>query len=495
MEYTTPERRERPSRAAAPKTFKDPESDSDEPIVPRYRSVSSPGARVIHAKHENANSGSDPAIKSSPLATINQATSPKKRASIDDDGDDAASPSKKPRKIILKTNKSAAASSNAATPQPITPALSQIEVSPSGNMPDIQEIHDSLTSIQKRLSSTLYMTKVAVELDAAKKKIASLESQLLEASSSQDNKSKLEECEEKLANFLAKEQRLRNDNVELKRKLKESQAFNMELRIDVANLLDERDPHLNDAFKITDDEVEREWNGIRYKIVNFVCQVLTVKPFRAKPPPGTNHNEVEALKTMQKKNPGLAKFYFEQYIWKRLVRYVFQGEAGTFGGPTGQAFHRFCLDISEIDCQSMEEMSRVKAHTAKFLSESSDAGNTAEINRITRMMHNELYIFMDSTKKESAEGWLGGIVNKAVNLNTSFLKSRAFFVTNWIGDDEEINFDDLDVRFKTGKENGEPVLGVRISPRLGKIGNADGEFFNSTNAMAICKPIVTLNYE
>ncbi|KAF4336189.1 hypothetical protein FBEOM_9951 [Fusarium beomiforme] len=493
MEYTAPERRERPSRAAAPKCFNDPESDSDEPIVPRHRSEFSTRARVIHVKHDNADSGSDQANKSSPLATINQGTSLNKRAFTKDD-DDTASPSKKTRKIVLKTKKCTAPSNNATIPQPITPALSQIEVSPSGNMPEIQMIHDGLSFIQKLLSSTISMAEALAELDAAKRKIASLESQLLEDSVPQDNKSKLKECKRELANSLNNEQRLRNDNVELTRKLKELQAFNMELRVDVATLLNERDPHLNDAFKITDDEVEQLWGSIRYNIFNFVCQVVTVKPYRLSPPRGTNHSEVEALKAMQRKYPEEAKFYFQQYIWKRLVHYIFQGEAATFGGPTGQAFHKFCLDISEIDCQTMEEMSRVKAHTAKFLSESSDAGNTEEINRVTRMMYNELYIFMDPAKQGSAEEWLGKIVDKAVNLNNGFLKSRAFFVTNWIGEDD-FELQGVDVRGRTGKRGGEPVLGVKISPRLGKIGNGDGEFFNSINAMVLCKPIVTLNYE
>jgi hypothetical protein len=345
MEFATPERRERPSRAAAPKSFKDPESDSDEPIVPRLRPVSSTGARVIHVKNETADSGSGPAIETSPLATINQSTLLKKRSSSNEEAD---SPNKKVRKIVLKTSKSATASNNAATPQPVTPALSQIEASPSVNISDIQSLHEGLTSIQKRVSATLHTTGFAVELDAAKKRIRSLERQILEASSPNGSISKLKQCEEKLAKSLKRNERLLDDNVELNRKLKEARAFIDELRVDIAEMHDEKDPNFNDAFKVTDDEVERAWGEIRYQIFCFVSQVLTVKPYRAPAPRGADHSVVESLKKKQKKDIHLAPFYFEQYIWQCLVRSIFQGEAATFGGPAGRVFQLFCLDISSM---------------------------------------------------------------------------------------------------------------------------------------------------
>ncbi|KAF4961344.1 hypothetical protein FGADI_362 [Fusarium gaditjirri] len=492
MEFRTPERRERPSRAAAPKSFKDPESDSDEPIVPRFRSVSSTGSRVIHVKDETAHSSSDPATKTSPVATINQATVLEKRSSSDEEGD---SPNKKVRKIVLKTNKFAAASNNAATPQPVTPALSHVGNSPSDNLSDIQSLHESLTSIQKRVSATLHATGFAVELEAAKKKITSLERQLIEASSLDDSASEFRQCKNELAMSLERTRRLLDDNVELTRKFKETRAYADELRVEIAAMENEKNPNFNDAFKVTDDEVERIWGEIRYQIFSFVTQVLTVKPYRKSAPRGADHSVVEGLKKEQKKDIHLAGFYFEQYIWECLVRFIFQGEAATFGGPAGKVFQLFCLDISKIDCKSMSELSRVKAHTANLLNEQFDQNNKKEVEGIVQKMKNDLAIFMGSGEEDEAEAKLRSIVGKAVKLNNYFLKSRAFFVTDWDLDDESDNFDGLIVRYKSGKQSGEPVVGVQISPRLSKIGNANGEFFNSTNAMVIYKPMVTLNYE
>ncbi|VTT63650.1 unnamed protein product [Fusarium fujikuroi] len=499
MELTTPERRERPSRAAAPKSFKDPESDSDEPIIPRFRSVSSAKSRSIHVKDETVHSSSDPAVETSPLLTLNQSAVLKKRSSSDEEAD---SPNKKVRKIVLKTNKSATASNNASTPRPVTPDLSHAEDSPSNNLSDIQSLHEGLTSVQKRISTTLRKTELAVKLDAAQKKIASLERQVLEASSPDDSTSKLKQCEEKLAAAMKRNSRLVNDNVELTRNLKDTQAYANGrqayadgLRREIAVMCEERDPNFNDAFKVTDDEVERAWNGIRYDIFSFVAQVLTVKPFRKTAPRGADHSVVEALKKEQKKDANLAEFYFEQYIWKCLVLHIFQGEAAIFGGPAGRVFQLFCLDISKIDCESMPELSRVKAHTANLLYKQFDENNQKEAKGIVDRMKNDLAIFMGSDQEHKAEERLKNIVSKAVWLNSQFLKSRAFFVTDWDIDDECDNFDDLNVCHRSGIQGGKPVVGIHISPRLSKIGNADGEFFNSTNAMVICKPIVTLNYE
>ncbi|KAF4423662.1 hypothetical protein FACUT_10505 [Fusarium acutatum] len=498
MEFTTPERRERPSRAAAPNSFKDPESDSDEPIVPRFRSVSSARSRSIHVKDETAHSSSDPAIETSPLPTLNQSAVLKKRSSSDEVAD---SLNKKVRKIVLKTNKSATASNNAATQRPVTPGLSHVEDSPSDDLSGIRSLHEGLTSIENRISTALRKTKFAVELDAAKKKIASLERQLLEASSPNDSTSKLKQCEKELVAAMKRNCRLLNDNVELTRNLKDTQAYANdrqayadELRREIAAMLKERDPNFNDAFKVTDDEVESAWNSIRYDIFTFVAQVLTVKPYQKRAPREADHSVVEALKKEQKKDIHLAEFYFEQCIWKCLVRYIFQGEAATFGGPAGRVFQLFCLDISKIDCESMPELSRVKAHTANFLNKHFDENNQKEAKGIVDRMKNDLAIFMGSDQEHKAEEKLKSIVNKAVKLNNYFLKSRAFFVTDWDIDDESDNFDNLIVRHRSGIAGGKPVVGIQISPRLSKIGNADGEFFNST-AMVIHKPIVTLNYE
>jgi hypothetical protein len=112
------------------------------------------------------------------------------------------------------------------------------------------------------------------------------------------------------------------------------------------NEIQARKSRPNGSFKLMDDEVDKEWRRIAFDIRQFVLQILTVEPFRVSAPKGTNHQEIEALKRIQKKTPELAPFKFQKYIWERLVTDVFQAGVNTWGGPTGQAFNLFCLDIS-----------------------------------------------------------------------------------------------------------------------------------------------------
>ena len=137
----------------------------------------------------------------------------------------------------------------------------------------------------------------------------------------------------------------------------------------------------------------------------------------------------------------------------------------------------------------MRELSRVKAHTADFISKHSDAGNSNWIKHIARGMKNDLSIFMNPSDADDAGKRLWGIVRQAVELNNKLLKSRAFFLTNWMGKEYD-DLDDLDIRYTRGEGDGEPVVDVKISPTLSKIGNADGRYFDQ--AMVICKPMVTM---
>ncbi|KAM0546675.1 hypothetical protein ACHAPJ_010712 [Fusarium lateritium] len=503
----TPGRRERPSRAAAPKNMTeidDSEGDSS-PLssVPIPLSSAATAIAIVDDddKYELSSTDSVTSIpattsKTMALAAINRDSSPTKRAFSENEG---GSPTKKPRKVIIKTSSKKSTEDNDASTQTVSPvqALTPLSLQavapsqpPSAGVSNIHQIiHDSLISVQDHVAIALQETQVGLDLEQANKKIASLEQQLQAALSSQDSQLDLKQCKEKLHRTLQSEINLRKENDNLKRERDHVRAFNDELRIELAAEIDGKEEHFNDAFKVSDDQVEKEWRGIAFDIRNFVFQICTVEPFRIAAPREADHKEVEALKKHQKKTPELAPFCFQQYIWRRLVRHVFQAETSTWGGPVGRAFHLFCLDISKIDFEGMRELSRVKAHTADFLSKHSDAGNSNWIKHIARGMKNDLSIFMNPSDADDAGKRLWGIVRQAVELNNKLLKSRAFFLTNWMGKEYD-DLDDLDIRYTRGEGDGEPVVDVKISPTLSKIGNADGRYFDQ--AMVICKPMVTM---
>ncbi|KAM0235781.1 hypothetical protein ACHAPO_005566 [Fusarium lateritium] len=468
------EKRERPSRAAAPtKNMKDPDSeDDDQPIRPQK----STSAGVIRADYDNPSIGFSPdsitvisaQSSASSMATLNRPSSPKKRSSPEADSD---SPTKKSRKIVIKTKKST---------QAVTPALSQVSITPqpaSGSIPEIEAMRKYLKSLEGR------MNKDAAGRDEAQKKIALIEQKLQDAQAAKTDENDLIHP--------ADDQDLRKENEDL---LMENQKLKIRMAEQnnfIATL--KQDRITPSGFKLMDCDAENEWKGIAFEIRNFVFQVLTKQPYRDQAPRGANLKHVEGLKKQQKKNIHTAPYHFQRYIWLHLVEDIFQAGKATWGGPTGNAFHRYCLDLSEINFEGMTQLSTFKSSQADLLSKCFDGHNREEATSIAREMALTLEIFMNPDameRKTSPLKRLMSIVRKAVELNDKFLRSRAFYLTNWLVHDDW-EWDDLDIRYYTGEKGGVKNVDVEISPRLRKIGNADGRHFDE--ALEMCQPMVTVH--
>ncbi|GKT97769.1 hypothetical protein FLAG1_00232 [Fusarium langsethiae] len=480
---SSPERRERPSRAAAPtKNMKEPDSDDDDqPIRPQ----SSSSARVIRADKDNSSVGFSPdsitvisaQSSASSMATLNRPISPKKRNSPETESE---SPTKKSRKIVIKTNKST---------QAVTPAPSQAGITPQparSTIPEIEAMHKFLTQLESR------MNRNAADRDEEKKNNALLKQALQDAQTAKAGKKDLTHPTD--------DQDLLNENEKLKRRISEQNHYIATLR---------QDRIAPSSFKLMDSDVELEWKGIAFEIRNFVSQVLTKRPYRDSAPRGANQRDVEAFKKRQRKDIYTAPYHFQRYIWVRLVEDIFQAGKATWGGPAGNAFHRYCLNISgmfwspisillsltdkflEIDFEGMTQLSAFKSSQAEVMSKFSDEYNREQTMSIAREMALTLEIFMDPEEKKartSPQKRLMDIVRKAVKLNDKFLRSRAFYLINWLQSDWEWN--DLEIHHFSGEEGGVKNVDVEISPRLRKIGNADGHHFDQ--ALEMCQPMVTV---
>ncbi|KAF5027678.1 hypothetical protein F66182_239 [Fusarium sp. NRRL 66182] len=512
MTLPSTSRRERLSREAAPRVLKEID-DSDggsSPLSSVAVSPSTPISRTPAGDNKDGNGQSSsgsvasiPAITPQRLTTTNQNNSLSKRRTNEDDG---GSPSKRPRRLIFKVRKRSGDDetrpAQGATPtqealvhlppQTIAPAQA-----PSSDLTNLQKMKDGLAAMQQvqgQLTATIQQSQIGVDLEQANKRIAILEQKLQAAPVPRDTQDRLIRCQEKLERTIRSEINLRAENDKLRRERDQFKAFNDELRTDMAKVIDEKEEHMNDAFKVTDDQVKLEWRGIAFEIRNFVSQVLTVVPHGVRKPQEESQKEVTALRKNQETCPELAPFYFQQHIWQTLVCRVFNAEACVWGGSVGQAFHRFCLEISMIDFSDMKELSRIKAHTADFLSKSSNDKNNAQVKKITWYIHGTLLIFMDPNQVDVAPIRLFNIVCRAVALNTQFLKSRAFFLINWLKDDVSlIEPYEYDVQYTRGDPDGESVVEVEVAPMLSKVGNADGDHFDKKTALLICSPVVTVN--
>ncbi|UZP44393.1 hypothetical protein NXS19_012205 [Fusarium pseudograminearum] len=495
---SSPERRERPSRAAAPtKNMKEPDSEDDDlPIKPPISALEG----VLRADNKNSSVGFSPesitviSAKSiassmpSSMETLNRSSSPKKRNSPEAESE---SPTKKSRMIKIKTNKST---------QAMTPAPSQASVTPQpafSSIPEIEAMHKCIRSLESRIKQD------AADRNEDQKSIASIKQALQEAQAAKTG--------EKDFTHPTDDQGLRKENEELveetqklKRRISEQNHFIATLR---------QDRIAPSSFKLMDCDVETEWKGIAFDIRNFVSQVLTKQPYRDSAPRGANMRDVEVLKKLQKKNIHTAPFHFQRYyIWKHLVDDIFQAGKATWGGPAGNSFHRYCLEISgafrssicisislsytdnfpEIDFEDMTQLSTFKSSQADAMSKCSDEHNRGEAKSIALEMALTLKIFMNPEEvkpKTSPQKRLMSIVHKAVELNDKFLRSRAFYLTNWLQSDWD--WDDVEIRYYTGETSGVKNVDVEISPRLRKIGNADGRNFDQ--AIELCQPMVTVH--
>lgn len=263
-----------------------------------------------------------------------RAAAPTKNMRDPDSSEDDA-PSKKTRKILLKTKVSTQPVTQAST-QPVTPASSQAAVTPqptSSSIPEIQALYECIYSVESR------MARDAAELSNAQKDFVIIEKAFEKVMGDKE----VDTSEASFAHPTddnqdpQENQKLRQENRQLKTRLSEEKYRVAELQRQSLPL---------SQFKVMDCDVVSEWRRIAFDIRNFVYQVLTKKPHGEKTPQGANFKVVEALKKIQKKDIRTAPYHFQRYIWMRLVEDIFQAGKATWGGSAGQAFHRYCLDIS-----------------------------------------------------------------------------------------------------------------------------------------------------
>jgi myosin heavy subunit len=233
---------------------------------------------------------------------------------------------------VIKTKKST---------QAVTPVPSQAEITPqpaSTSISEIEAVEESLKALKSR------MIQDAADRAKDKKKIESIEQALQEAKTGEKGKKNFTQLTDDGQGLRKENHELQKNNDELHKENHELKKHMSELRHRIATLM--QGSIAPTSFKVMDGDVEREWKGIAFDIRNFVSQVLTKRPYRESAPRGANQNDVQALKKHLSKDANTAPYHFQRYIWLHLVEDVFQAGKATWGGPAGNAFHRYCLNIS-----------------------------------------------------------------------------------------------------------------------------------------------------
>ncbi|KAL7927678.1 hypothetical protein ACQKWADRAFT_325166 [Trichoderma austrokoningii] len=211
------------------------------------------------------------------------------------------------------------------------------------------------------------------------------------------------------------------------------------------------------SLKVSDDTIAGEWHQLYYKVQNVVSNYLTnASPSGAATDRTTSMSDISVRRR----------------LWGLIHFHCFSGHMGHWYETIGQILAR---RIDQIDpqtlpsCQYLKMISHMKsAFDPELKEDESLSGSSEEIQAIIDAMP----CFKDNMppEQEVFKRDLGEIMKQAVNLHLAMMKSKDIFVVKWVVND-----------------NGE---GDFESPAVWKIGNADGENFDS--AMVLCKSMVVV---
>lgn len=209
-----------------------------------------------------------------------------------------------------------------------------------------QQVNQFLAHLRDNADAAQRSVQGFLDSQAMRAKITALEAQLA-ALSARGVGGDLPECQRALDASRARERELSTSFDTLTAQYREQKAYSDELRRDVGELSDMLEKFSDAPYeKVTDDEIEHEWLRLAHEIQNFALQLLTRDPRGVTAPAGANTVQVNALRVRRRQDPGLVGFYFQKHIWDRINGEVFLAGSNVWGGRSGRAFNRLCIDVT-----------------------------------------------------------------------------------------------------------------------------------------------------
>ncbi|RSL56301.1 hypothetical protein CEP54_008899 [Fusarium duplospermum] len=530
--YSVPKNASASRIATAPVNLTHSSSSDDIPLMLGKKARAAKAAAARQAAKEDGDAGYESSGSNSSIPAV----SPKNATSLVEQASPAAkrgatseqhidSPAKKPRIVLKRSNRSSDGASISVSPKSPTEGLASAskEVTPATSLAQsqpplptapyeavtlhstafhpagttsLQQLSDFLAHVRDDADAAQRRVQGALDAEAMQAKITALEAQLATfRAQGGGGGGDFAEFQKALDASQARERELSASFESLKVEYQKQKVYTDELRRDVSDLSDELEKYTDFPYdKVTDDEIGRQWLQLAHEIQNFTLQLLTRDPLRVTAPPGANTPQVNALRQKRKQDPELVNFHFQKHIWDRINSEVFQAGSDLWGGRSGKAFNRLCIDATKGDPDEMKNLSPMKAQVAKLLRSTHDDGNKTQVAKLVNGLKADLFVFTDheitkdAEKAKVVERRLKKIVDRAMRLNMIFMTSKAFFLPMSLHDQYED--DNVDIRFTRGNPGGETELELEISPQIAKIGDADGYNFNS--CIMVCKAIVTM---
>ncbi|CAG9971655.1 unnamed protein product [Clonostachys byssicola] len=216
-----------------------------------------------------------------------------------------------------------------------------------------------------------------------------------------------------------------------------------------------------------DGEISRQWTRLAGAIQNL-C-VLELKT----PPPKEASADEPNFMALIRENPGKTHQFLQRFVWAGLYRAIFRGAGGIWCGNMSSALTKWRQAVTEQcirDPSNGRTYAWVKSEAAHELFDILGVDVEAK-TRLADEIASKIMPLATDDKEDSCKNQLMNIIDKAIDLQTIFMRSKALFIVK-LNDPAGLAEEEIDREyFGPGAPGEKPYT---VTPVLVKIGNADG---------------------
>ncbi|KKP07553.1 hypothetical protein THAR02_00349 [Trichoderma harzianum] len=247
--------------------------------------------------------------------------------------------------------------------------------------------------------------------------------------------------------------------------------------------------------KASDDTIKGMWWQLSYKIKNTVSNYFTERPQDETISVGGIEYHIPAKPTPAGRILAVRDSLKRRQLWGILFCNIFAARTRCQLGYIGASMARLIAHLDPYKLPSpqyLQMISKIKSALDPDLEQEADPkSHSKRVEMIQNTVHHFKDIVADKMLNEFEED-LKSMFLDAWKLYTAMMTSKAIFIIQWHQSDDGINnhrYDpetmELSVGVDASDDASEHTFAVIESPALWKIGNGDGENFDSS--MVICK--------
>ncbi|KAL7909217.1 hypothetical protein GGI35DRAFT_493216 [Trichoderma velutinum] len=267
-------------------------------------------------------------------------------------------------------------------------------------------------------------------------------------------------------------------------------------RCELASALEAAKKNSGKYVKVSDSEIMQNWMTLSYNIRGLVSRYLTEVP--SDQSMVLKSLVMEYLLVLPCDISTLRTNILRRAIWNIITLAVFSGNRSVWHGDIGGTLTQFLSEKNNEhmdDPQYLATISQIKFRTAADLNEKFRLNKKA-MDEVVNKATMELRRFLPGPKKDHFKGEIKKLIAKAAELHSIMMKSKAIFLVQWIGEydgEEPVLFDQTkmsSLQYDNELDASRSFVKFVEAPGLVKIGNADGEQFDTQ--MVLCESQVIL---